>query len=359
MTTTPRYLTYLGRGPDRLPHWEHWSNPDAASYLSGIDYYAAPRDCLLKVNERYPFVSLPVPPSNDPLPRIEDQSGRDRWGHQLRDTWQQQRASKRFSSTEEMLAFSPLEQGDFTGWGVVVDGDFSSEEIIYERYRKGYPADWGDQAPAGSDASVGFYNTLFMWPLLVFGYQNFLSLCLEPEFARIMDEFRELNRRVFRAFARLPVNFVICHDDIVTNAGPVCSPAWMHRFVFPAYEEQWAILKAAGKRVIFMADGCMDAYAADVMSCGALGIISEPTTDYKSLARRYDNPFLAGEGDCRVLMRNDPDEIRAMTESMIETCRMSGGALMCIGNHIPYNVPGEAIERYFDLSAELGYRSGR
>ena len=55
-------------------------------------------------------------------------------------------------------------------------------------------------------------------------------------------------------------------------------------------------------------------------------------------------------------MRNRPDEIRAMVESMVETARMSGGYMMCVGNHIPFNVPGDAIKRYFDLSAELGYR---
>ena len=36
-----------------------------------------------------------------------------------------------------------------------------------------------------------------MWPMLVFGYENFLNLCLEPEFERIMDEFAEINRRTF------------------------------------------------------------------------------------------------------------------------------------------------------------------
>jgi len=55
-------------------------------------------------------------------------------------------------------------------------------------------------------------------------------------------------------------------------------------------------------------------------------------------------------------MRNDPNEIRAMVDSMVGTGKMSGGYMMCIGNHIPFNVPGEAIKRYFELSAELGYR---
>lgn len=355
----PRCASFMGIGPRRIPHWEHWSDPDAATYISGIDYYDAPRDCMQTINELYPFLDLPVPAKNEPLPRIENQNdaGKGRWGAAYRDHWQQQEAGHRFRYHEERLRFSPLEQGDFTGWHVVVDGDFRSEDIIYERYRKQFPAEWGNTPPEGSSAAaVGFYNTLFMWPLLVFGYEHFLSMCLEPEFERILDEFAEINRRVFRAFARLPVKFVICHDDIVLSTGPVCSPSWMRKFIFPRYEEYWSLLKDAGKEVIFMVDGCIDAFVDDVMSCGARGIISEPFTDYKAIARKYENCFIAGEGDNRVLMRNDPAEIRAMVESMVETARMSRGYMMCIGNHIPFNVPGEGVKRYFDLSAELGYR---
>jgi len=352
------YESYMGLGPKRIAHWEHWSNPDAETYLTGIDYYEHPRLCRLKMKELYPQLNLGVPETDDSKVRPEDQidAGKGRWGDSNRDNWQQEVAGHRFASREEMLKFSPLEQADFSGWNVVVDGDYSSEDVIYERYRSGYPAEWGDKAPEGSTAGTGFYNTMFMWPLLVFGYENFLSICLEPEFERIMDEFAEINRRVFRAFARLPVNFVTCHDDIVLSSGPVCSPEWMHKYIFPRYEEYWSVLKESGKEVLFMVDGCVDAFVDDVMACGARGIISEPFTDYKAIAHKYENCFIAGEGDNRVLMRNDPEEIRAMVDSMVETGRMSGGYMMCIGNHIPFNVPGEAVKRYLDLSAEMAYR---
>ena len=353
-----RYESYMGLAPKRIGHWEHWSNPNAASYITGIDYFEKPRSCMLKLAERYPFVGFGAPAEDKPIPRLEEQEDRGwgQWGQSYRDNWQQHVASHRFESQEDMLKFSPLEQGDFTGWNVVVDGDYSSEEVIYERLRKNYPADAGDKAPEKSTASVGFYNTMFMWPLLVFGYENFLELCLRPEFERIMDEFAEINRRVFRAFARLPINFAVCHDDIVLSSGPVCSPAWMRKFIFPRYEEFWGYLRDTGKEVIFMVDGCVDAFADDVMACGARGIISEPMTDYKAIARRHPNAFIAGDGDCRVLMRNNPEEIRAMVDSMLETAKMSGGYMMCIGNHIPFNVSPEGVKLYLDLSAELGYR---
>ena len=358
MNDDARYQSFMGLGPKRIAHWEHWSNPDAETYLTGIDYYQHPRLCRLKLKELYPQLDLAVPETDDPIPRPDqqDDKGKGRWGASLRDYWQQEEAAKRFGSREEMLRFSPLAQGDFSGWHVVVDGDFRSEEVVYERYRKNYPVEWGDTAPEGSSASVGFYNTMFMWPLLVFGYQHFLSICLEPEFERIMDEFAEINRRVFRAFARLPINFIVCHDDIVLSSGPVCSPKWMRKYIFTRYEEFWSILKGAGKEVIFMVDGCVDAFVDDVMACGARGIISEPYTDYRAIARRYENCFIAGEGDNRVLMRNDADQIRGMVETMVETAQMSGGYMMCIGNHIPFTVPPDAVKLYLDFSAELAYR---
>jgi len=361
-----KYLSFMGLAPKHIPHWEHWSCPDAETYLTGIDYYDHPRECRLKLRERYPMLGLAVPETDDPVPRPKlgvdesscvDEDGRRhvRWGTGESGHWDW---GTQFRTAEDMFAFSPLEQGDFTDIPVVESRDYSDEEKLYREWSAGYPPERGNQGVEGESSMTGFYNTMFMWPLLTFGWELFLETCLDPRFERIMDEFAEINRRVFRTFARLPVNSVLCHDDIVTSRGPVCSPEWMHKYIFPRYEEFWGIVRGAGKEVLFMADGCMDAFADDVIACGARGIISEPYTDYQAIARRYAdrNLFLAGEGDNRVLTRNDPAEIEAMVDQMMETSRMTGGYMMCIGNHIPWNVTPEGIKRYLDLSAERAQR---
>ncbi|MDO8684789.1 MAG: uroporphyrinogen decarboxylase family protein [Armatimonadota bacterium] len=359
------YQAYMGLAPKRIPHYEHWSCPDAETYLTGIDYYEHPKLCREKLKELYPCLRLPVPGDDTPIPRprlevsgessIDTGAGRlvVRWGAGETGHWDW---GKNFKSAEEALAFSPLAQGDFTNIPVVESRDYSDEEKLYQAFRARYPAELGDKAPEGSSATTSFYNTMFMWPLLTFGWELFLEICLDDRFERIMDEFAEINRRVFRSFARLPVNFVICHDDIVTARGPVCSPCWMRKYIFPRYEEFWSIVKSAGKEVIFMADGRMDAYADDVLACGARGIITEPFTDFKAIARKHENCCLAGEGDNRILSRNNPGEIRAMVESMVETSKMTGGYIMCVGNHIPWNVTPEGIKRYLDLCEELAWR---
>ena len=106
-----------------------------------------------------------------------------------------------------------------------------------------------------------------------------------------------------------------------------------------------------------MFDGCMDAYAADVIACGAIGITSEPYTDYKSLARRCPDCFLLGEGDNRVLSRSAPAEIRAMFVSIADTGRMSRGYTMCIGNHIPWGILSAPMKRSLEFSNQLNFRS--
>ncbi|MBI3990854.1 MAG: hypothetical protein HY350_01770, partial [Candidatus Omnitrophica bacterium] len=137
---------------------------------------------------------------------------------------------------------------------------------------------------------------------------------------------------------------------------PVCSPSWMKKYIFPRYEEFWGMVKASGKEVIFMTDGCIDVYADDIFACGARGITTEPYADFRAIARKHKDCVLAGEGDNRILTRNNPDEIKDMVKRMVETAKLTGGYMMCIGNHIPWNIPPEAIKRYIELSRELAHR---
>jgi len=361
------FNTFLGKGPRRMQHWENWSCPDAETYITGIDHYDHPRLCALKMQELYPEIYMHVPETDDPQPRpwmsdgdgtpsADRKGGSVRWGGGSTSTFIHGEAY--FKTPEEVFAFSPLAKGNFNDWGHVVDnGNYSDREKFIENsvnyYRKAFNR---DKPLPGSAAHASCYNTMFMWPLLCFGWELFLECCLDEQFERIMDEFAEISRTSVLAMAASPVNIVHCHDDIMTTRGPVCSPEWMRKYIFPRYEEFFGILNDSGKIVVFTADGNMDAYADDVIACGAKGIRTEPYTDFKALARKHKDIILVGEGDVRVLMRNDDAEIKAMVESMAETGRMSGGYFMGIGNSIVWNAEPEGVKRYLDYSNELAYR---
>ena len=78
----PRYQSFMGLGPRRIAHWEHWSNPDTETYLTGVDYYQHPRLCRLRMRELYPQLGLTIPEIDDPRLRPEEQDdrGKGRWG---------------------------------------------------------------------------------------------------------------------------------------------------------------------------------------------------------------------------------------------------------------------------------------
>jgi hypothetical protein len=355
------YLALMGLAPKRIPHWEHMSNPDFIGHVSGIDPYEKPRSAALKAAELYPDVGIWAPEKDDPVPRpsddvTADETGRrrTRWGAGVTGYWDW---GNRFHTIEEVIAYEPLKHLDLRDGRCVENRDYSvSEDELFKHY--GGKQD-GEQPPEGEVRGAGFYNTMFMWPLLTFGWELFLELAggHKDHLRRLLDDFAEINRKVFRVFARLPVNQIVCHDDICMARGPVCSPAWLREFIYPYYEEFFGILKSRGdKRVIFMCDGNIDMVADDVKACGADGFVSEPVTDWKAIARKYPAAPIAGEGDNRILMRNRPEEIEAMVRSMVETAQVSAGYYMCIGNHIPWNVPPSAVKLYFDLSKGLAVR---
>ena len=156
MDYSDTYKAFMGMWPKRIPHWEHWSCPDAETYLAGIDYYQHPRLCRLKMQEIYPQLGLPVPESDDPKPRPSESAdaptasvyahgGRHvRWGDCETWEWDWGNACK---TAEEVFAFSPLAHADFTDVPVVESHDYSDEEQLYQMFRKRFPQEWGDKAP--------------------------------------------------------------------------------------------------------------------------------------------------------------------------------------------------------------------
>ncbi len=348
---------------DRIPHWEHISNPDFIRLVSGIDPYEHPRQAALRALELLPIdMGMGVPATDDPIaPLPEDQSSfvgedgrrRVRWGTNLTGHWAW---GEGFTSVEQALAYQPLEHLDLREAEVIARMDYSRsvEDIARDMQGGPLPEPGGPRATHLKGGS--FYNTLFMWPLLTFGWEIFLELAggHKDELKRLMADFACLSRKVFQAAALTDLNYFVCHDDICMARGPVCSPAWLREFIYPYYEEFFGTMGQAGIKVLFMTDGNPDLIVDDVLACGAHGIISEPFGDYEAIARRYPDIFLAGQGDNRILQSNDRDAVEAMTRRMCEVGRMCRGYFMCIGNHIPWNVPAEAVKWYFDCSERYG-----
>ncbi len=348
---------------DRIPHWEHLSNPEFFRLMSGIDPYQHPQLAAQKTLENLPIdMGAAIPGSDDPIEELpEDESSwvgedgrrRVRWGTGFTGHWEW---GEEFKTVEQALAYDPLEHMDQSGKEVIAAMDYSRpvEDIARDMQGGDLPEYGGPRATHLKGA--GFYNTMFMWPLLTFGWEIFLELAAghKAEFKRLMEGFAARSRKFFQAVAMTDCNHCVCHDDICMARGAVCSPAWMHEFIYPYYEEFFGTMGDVGIKVLFMTDGNPGEIYDDIFACGAHGLISEPFFDYGAVADKYPDKFLAGDGDNRILQTRDRDAIEAMTKRMCELGRRQPGYFMCVGNHLPWNVPAESIKAYFEYSEKYG-----
>lgn len=314
------------------------------------------------MSRQYALDMWTMPTSDEPIPPLPDQAsftneeGRVavRWGQT--ESWHWDWGSK-FPNPESCLAFDPLKDLDFR-WLEPVGLDLSvSVEELAKVFQKEV-----DQVRVANDGLAlgyhGFYNTLFMWPLLLFGWENILEIgALYPEeTTRLFRDFAQISRKVFQAWARTDIEVIYSHDDICYQRGAVFAPAWYRKHLYPYYEEFWGYLKDAGKVVFFVSDGNIDAVCDDVIACGADGCLSEVYTDWKAYKAKHPNAVLIGGGDNRVVKSNDRERIRKMVLEMTELGKDMPGYFYCCGNHLPWDMPTDGVKWYLDFCAEYGRR---
>lgn len=351
---------------DRIPHLEHFSNPRFEAFVTGIDPWAHPQRARQRFLELLPIDVGAAPTSDAPIERVPDEALSieeadgtrvARWGTGKSWHWDW---GRRFPDIDTVLAYDPTLEVDLRGAGLVADLDYrlGVDELACQFQRELDEA----RAVTGDRALVvpSFYNTLFMWPLLTFGWRHFLRLGARhrTETRRILAGFAERSRKVFQAWAKTDVEVFCSHDDICHQAGPSFSPAWLREEIYPYYEEFWGYLRDAGARVILICDGNLDQVADDIFACGADGLMSEPYTDWDRIARDHPDKIIMGDGDSRVLASNDPVAIERMVERMAALGRRQPGYFFCIGNHLPWDLPVSAIASYFAATENHGAASG-
>ena len=349
---------------DRIPHWESLSNPGFEQMITGIDPWEHPQQARRRMLELIPQDVGSVPTSDEPIERpadgqltFVDQDGTRsaRWGASRTWHWNW---GGHFHSMEDVLAYDPLEHMDQRDTGIVAEYDYRlSVDELAQELQQGID---DSRAVTGQRALVtgGFYNTIFMWPLLTFGWELFLELgaAYEDEMTSLLSRFAERSRKIFNAYAKTDIEVITSHDDICFARGPTFNPQWLRRMIYPYYQEFWGVLKEAGKKVIFICDGNVTAVADDIFACGADGIRSEPFTNWRQIAQKHPDKVVVGDGDNRVISTGDRDAIYKMVKEMTDWGKRYPGYFLDAGNHLPWNLPPQGIVHYFDASEEYGWR---
>jgi len=255
-------------------------------------------------------------------------------------------AHKPFTTPEQVLAFEPER-----------DIESPSVDELAERVKK-----WHDGLQGRHPETVvpgGFYDTVFTWAIHTFGWDTFLLAAGidEDRFDQILEGFTRISMKVVEAHVRAEIPVFICHDDIVWANGPPFHPDWYRKHIFPRHKRLWAPLREAGIKVIFCSDGDFTMFVEDLAEAGADGFIFEPLTDLEKIVSLYgQTKVIIGNVDVRILMRNNPAEIRADVKRCADLGKDCPGYFFAVGNHIPYNVPIPAIECYLEAIDEMGRR---
>ncbi|MGD9496095.1 MAG: uroporphyrinogen decarboxylase family protein [Armatimonadota bacterium] len=330
--------------PDRIPHTEYVSNPAWVKRLTGLDMYdpaqAAEAAAALVREWDYDLRWFTMAPPNQPrLTHMGTAVWRD--GYEVIDN----RVCP-FAGPEDVLSFDPVE-----AIGIMPHDDLVEHFARTWRHAQ-------EQTPTAV-VPGGYYNTIFSWCILTFGWDLFLTAAAldEERFDRVLEGFCELSMASFRAQAQCGCKVFICHDDIVWTSGAVFRPEWYREHVFPRYRKLWQPLKDAGIIILFCSDGDYTEFIDDLADCGADGFIFEPMTDLQYVVEHYgQSKVIIGNIDCRILTFGSEDDIRAEVKRCADLGRDCPGYFFAVGNHIPYNVPVESIAVYAEAIRELGWR---
>jgi len=329
--------------PDRIPHTEYCSHPKLVEAVVGADPRTDP-SAWLRFYERTNY---------DLLWHTNDgpawQGRTTSMGHAI---FQEDGSDYDpnvycpFTTPEEVLAFDPPAE-----FGVPDPAERAAYfEQVYQLGQAKHPM---------LVFPGGYYKTLFSACIDVFGWEMFLAAAPLDyrRFGRVLDGFYEITLANIRAWARTSIEVFICHDDIVWSSGPVFHPDWYRTYVFPKYRRLWAILKEAGKIVLFCSDGDFSVFIDDIAEAGADGFILEPMTDLTSIVARYgQSKVIIGNVDTRILTFGDKEQIRREVERCVELGRRCPGYFIAVGNHIPHNVPIDNALYYLELVERLGRR---
>ncbi len=204
-----------------------------------------------------------------------------------------------------------------------------------------------------------YYTTFFMWGVEFLGWEVFMIAAMtDPEGFRdkFLDRAFEASLGYIAQLCRTACPFVFLHDDLADARGPVFPPAWYEAFILPRYQELFAPIKKAGKKIIFVADGNMERFLNPLYDLGVDGVMLEnPATDFDRILERFHDRIIIGGADTRLLTFGSPGEIRKHVADVTRAARDVPGFALSSPGGLHGNIPLANLEAYFDARVDAGF----
>jgi len=205
-----------------------------------------------------------------------------------------------------------------------------------------------------------YYTTLFMWPVVKFGWEDFMMAArMDPErFDECLWEpWSRVSREYFEAIARTDDEVVFTHDDLAMATGPVFEMDFYDRHIFSRYETILEPAVRAGKKIVFVCDGNMDAFLGRLLEFPIDGLMFEnPATSFDRVLETWGKAgrgFIGGIAT-EILSNGTPDRVRAHTREVIEKGREYPGFMVSSCGGLHGGIPMENMLAYFETRNEMG-----
>lgn len=243
-----------------------------------------------------------------------------------------------FTTEEEVWDFDAVEEYGLPDFGVQV----RAYETILEMARTAFP----NQLTTG-----GYYKTIVSGAIEAFGWEMLLLAAADASrMEKVFDSFFRRTLFHMQAWAQTSAEVIIQHDDFVWTRGAFMRPDIYRSVIIPRYAELWKPLHAAGKKVLFCSDGNFMQFAGDIVAAGADGLIFEPCNHFDFMVDNFgQTTCLVGSFvDCRDLASGKWEKVQADIDRTIARLDRCNGAIVAIGNHMPPDISGHMVDRYFE-----------
>ncbi len=330
--------------PSLIPQLEYLAHPDFQREVSGIDPYREPERSLVETYKRL-GINLVWHTASVDFPEEEEKKAvyhKTPWGSG-ESVWRK----PPFESVEEVLSYSPLRAHSKTK----------------EQRKAELEREWREQKEMWEGVAMvpgGIYTTLFMWGVETFGWELFMEAAASApaRFEEIMQEFFEVSRRDFEAYAEIEgIELFISHDDLAMASGPIFSPQWLEKNVISLYGELWKPLREKGIKVLFCSDGNYSSLVDLIAEQEPDGFIFESSVSMEMMVKKFgDSKILVGNIDSRVLTIGTPQEVREEVRRSVLAARDCPGYIINCTGHLPHNIPLENMFAYFDEVRKLRVR---
>ena len=330
---------------------ETLDHPDYVKKITGIDPFENPQEAFLRAIKKLDIdwvASVPKRANKfaEGETKKETENGYiTQWGF-TGSYWSHR---DEFHDIEDVYNHDPFKKYD-------------SEEQLRDNIRAIIKGVLDDQSLLNGAAVVSglHYTTLFMWFVVTFGWESFMTAAAsDPDrFEVCLERYTRLSCIYAEEYAVSKLPFFFCHDDLALTRGLVFAPEWYRKYIFPAYERIFEPFKKAGKKIVFVSDGNFSVLIDDLFAVGVDGLMVDWTIDLEKLLKKYgQKKLIAGNADTAILTFGTREDVRKEVLRCINAGRDAGGYVLKCSNDMPHNIPLENIEEYFNTVAE--YNAGK